>query len=56
MTQLVKMAMFYRKGMAPVAGGVLDQAAGFVEACDLIWRDEADLRIRLKIPEVAGER
>ena len=36
---VVRMAGLFEKGLPPVAGGVLDQAAIFVEAAGLVSRD-----------------
>lgn len=38
--QLLRLARLYEKGLPPVAGGALDQAAAFVEACDFVWNEE----------------
>ena len=35
---VMELADFYEKGLPPVAGGVLDQAANFVMACRYIWQ------------------
>jgi hypothetical protein len=34
---LLMYADFFRKGLPPVSGGVLDQSAGFITACEIIW-------------------
>jgi len=47
--QIMKMAEFYRKGLPPIAGGVLDQAKNFNDACDVIWREERYWKNRLGI-------
>ena len=47
--QTMKMAEFYRKGLPPIAGGVLDQAKSFNDACDVIWREERYWKNRLGI-------
>lgn len=36
---LLTYADLYRKGLPPVAGGALDQAAAFVEAARFIWNE-----------------
>lgn len=45
--ETVELAELYEKGLAPVAGGVLDQAACFIEAARLIWRETARHKKRL---------
>ena len=35
--ELLQYADLYKQGLAPVAGGALDQAASFLAACRLIW-------------------
>ena len=37
---LIELAELYKKGLPPVAGGVLDQTAGFVTACRFVWSEE----------------
>jgi len=39
--EVMELAQLYEKGLPPVAGGALDQAKSFVEACRAIWNDEA---------------
>jgi hypothetical protein len=39
--EAIELAELYRKGLPPVAGGSMDQAAGFVTACRQIWADRA---------------
>ena len=43
-------ADLYEKGLPPIAGGALDQAYAFTQACSFIWsekaRHEAELRIK----------
>ena len=38
---LLHCAELYRKGLPPVAGGSLDQAAVFVEAARFIWAEKS---------------
>jgi hypothetical protein len=49
---MVDAAEMYEKGLPPVHGGTLDQAADFVRACRAVWNEEA----RCKAAEVAGSR
>ena len=44
--QLLRLARLYEKGLPPVAGGALDQAAAFVEACDFVWNEEKYWKIK----------
>jgi hypothetical protein len=37
--ELTEMADLYKKGLPPVAGGVLDQAAAFVSGCRCYWNE-----------------
>ena len=39
--ELIELANLFRKGLAPISGGVLDQAAGFVAAAQLVWSETA---------------
>jgi len=34
---LLMYADFFRKGLPPVSGGVLDKAVGLITACEIIW-------------------
>jgi hypothetical protein len=36
------------KGLAPVAGGALDQAAAFLEAARLVWSEDRAAKARQK--------
>lgn len=38
---VIELAGLYKKGLPPVAGGSLDQAAGFLAAARFIWSEEA---------------
>lgn len=44
---LLKMARFAARGSWPIAGGVLDQAQCFLDACDFIWMEERVWRASL---------
>lgn len=44
--EALRYADFYERGMPPVAGGLLDQAHWFVEACQFIWKEEARVMAR----------
>lgn len=46
--QALRFADFARRGSWPVSGGVLDQCAWFVRACEAIEAARADVRARLK--------
>ena len=37
--EAMELAELYEKGLAPVAGGTLDQTANFAAAARLIWRE-----------------
>jgi len=45
--QTIQYARLYEKGLPPVAGGALDQAAVFVDACLFIWNEQAYWRNKL---------
>lgn len=46
--RVIRMARLYEKGLPAVAGGQLDQAAMFVEACEFIWTDQAEWKAEKK--------
>ena len=46
---MIRYAKLYRKGLPPVAGGALDQAAIFIDAAEFVWAEESRHRIELKI-------
>lgn len=37
---VITLAGFYKQGLPPVAGGVLDQTAIFIAAAEFIWHEE----------------
>lgn len=39
--ELLEYAALYKRGLAPVAGGALDQAESFLAGCRLIWSLQA---------------
>jgi hypothetical protein len=39
--RVIQMSEFADKGSFPIAGGVLDQAQSFLDACQICWREEA---------------
>jgi hypothetical protein len=41
---VVRMSEFFDKGLPPVAGGLLDQSAWFLDAVSVLRRDEAEMR------------
>jgi hypothetical protein len=47
--QVIEMAGLYKKGLAPTAGGVLQQARTFLAAARFVWADQARWRVRLKL-------
>jgi hypothetical protein len=47
--ELLELAELYKKGLPPVDGGVLDQAADFVTACRFVWSEENIHKKRLGI-------
>ncbi len=42
--QLVRLAHFAREGCMPIAGGTLDQAQSFMEACRFAWAFEDEIK------------
>lgn len=38
--ECIRFARLFEKGLPPIAGGVLDQAGGFIRACEFIWNEE----------------
>lgn len=44
MAATVNLADLYSKGLMPVAGGVLDQSAWFLEAARILDRDEETIK------------
>jgi len=49
LTKVIELANFYEKGLPPVAGGVLDQAHIFNEACRLIFGIENVLKKKMEV-------
>jgi len=47
--EAIEFAELYEKGLPPVAGGALDQAQVFIEACRMIWAEQAYWKKRYKI-------
>jgi hypothetical protein len=45
--QAIEFAGLYRKGLAPVAGGALDQARGFIVAAQFIFSEQDYWRAKL---------
>ena len=41
------MAELTKRGLPPVAGGALDQAQKFLDACRFAWAEEARLRAEI---------
>lgn len=37
---VIREAGMYKRGLPPIAGGTLDQAAGFTEAARFIWAEQ----------------
>ena len=48
----VELAGMMRKGLPPVAGGALDQAEQFMEACRAVWAEERYWSRRDRIREI----
>jgi hypothetical protein len=44
MAPLITLAELFAKGLPPVAGGVLDQSAWFLQAAQILERDEETIR------------
>lgn len=49
--EMIELARFYKKGLPPVAGGVLDQAYSFIEAADFIYAEENNWKRELGITD-----
>jgi NADPH-dependent 7-cyano-7-deazaguanine reductase QueF-like protein len=47
--EVIELAQLYEKGLPPVAGGALDQANIFVDACRMIWSEEKVWKNKLGI-------
>ena len=47
--EMLELADIYRRGLPPVAGGSLDQAAGFVAAARFVWGQDDRWRAELKM-------
>lgn len=47
---MIQFAAMTEKGVPPVAGGALDQANQFIEACTFIWSEQRRHRSELGIP------
>lgn len=47
--QMIELAGLYEKGLAPIVGGVLDQAAGFVTAIRFVWAENEYWEKKLKL-------
>ena len=47
--EVMHYAELYEKGLPPMAGGALDQARQFTDACRLIWNEEAMWKRKLRI-------
>lgn len=43
---MIALADLYKKGLPPVAGGSLDQAAGFVTAARYYWYVESEFKAK----------
>jgi len=43
-TELFRYADLYEKGLPPIMAGTLDQSKSFVDACMLIWDEEASYK------------
>lgn len=47
--EVISMANLYKKGLPPVAGGVLDQAKSFVMAAEFIYKEQYYWKAKLGI-------
>ena len=45
---VIELARLYKEGLPPAAGGALDQAKVFLDACRVIWAEEARWREKLE--------
>ena len=43
-SQVVRLGYLFAKGLPPVAGGVLDQSAWFIQAVGILQRDEEQIK------------
>ena len=50
MFEALKYVDLWARGIPPVAGGALDQAAAFLDFCFLVWADEREHRAALRLP------
>lgn len=46
--ELIQHSRMYEKGLAPLAGGTLDQTRSFTEACGFVWAEEARWKAQVK--------
>jgi hypothetical protein len=46
---VLELADLWDKGLPPAAGGVLDQAAAFVEAARFVWAERGRWKLKLKL-------
>lgn len=47
---VIEAAALFKHGLAPVHGGMLDQAATFIDAARFIWAEQSWCRAKLGIP------
>jgi len=47
--EVIQYAELYEKGLPPIAGGVLDQAKNFIEACRFIFSEQRHWKNKLGI-------
>lgn len=47
--EALEFADLYKKGLPPVAGGALDQVKVFVDACRMIFAEQAFWKRKLKL-------
>ncbi len=45
--EAIELARLFRRGIPPIAGGVLDQTAKFLEAAKFVWAEEAGLKTEI---------
>ena len=52
MFSMMRYADMCRRGLPPISGGALDQAAWFLDACSLVWCEESYWRAKAGMTDV----
>ena len=52
---LIEAAGFAKRGLLPVTGGLLDQAAVALSGIRFVWAEQAHWRAEFKLPVMEGE-